>query len=74
MDKKIIKIHTEFIELQQLLKLASIIDNGGEAKYYLNENQVFVNGELESRRGRKIYPNFVVTGKDFEITVLYENK
>lgn len=73
MDKKIIKIHTEFIELQQLLKLASVISNGGEAKFYLASNKVYVNDELENRRGRKIYPGFSVKGKDFEILVENEN-
>ncbi|MBR6287707.1 MAG: RNA-binding S4 domain-containing protein, partial [Acholeplasmatales bacterium] len=33
---------------------------GGEAKFYLAENPVLVNGELENRRGRKLYPKDVI--------------
>ncbi len=53
---KTVKITTEYITLQQLLKMENIISSGGQAKYYLAENEVYVNGELEQRRGRKLYP------------------
>lgn len=52
---KNVKINTEYITLQQLLKMEDIISSGGEAKYYLAENEVIVNNEIESRRGRKLY-------------------
>ena len=48
------KLKTEYIELQQLLKIESYISSGGEAKYFLAENKVYVNDELETRRGRKL--------------------
>ena len=51
-----IRITTEFITLGQLLKLASIISNGGQAKGYLLENEVLVNGTPDQRRGRKLRP------------------
>ena len=51
-----VKITTEYIELQMLLKMQDIITSGGQAKYFLQENDVFVNGELEKRRGKKLYP------------------
>ena len=57
---KIIRIKTEYIELQQLLKMEDYISSGGQAKYYLMENEVYVNGELESRRGRKLRANDVI--------------
>ena len=44
-----------FITLGILLKVTGIIDTGGQAKFYLNENTVLVNGEEENRRGRKLY-------------------
>ncbi len=53
---KIIKIHSEYIELQQLLKMTSLIQTGGEAKFFLANNLVIVNGENENRRGKKLYP------------------
>ncbi len=52
---KKVSIHTEYIELQNVLKLNGIIYTGGEAKMFLKENEVFVNGILENRRGRKLY-------------------
>lgn len=51
-----VKITTEYIELQMLLKMQDIITSGGQAKYFLQENDIFVNGELENRRGKKLYP------------------
>ena len=44
-----------FITLGILLKITGIIDTGGQAKYFLSENAVLVNGEEENRRGRKLY-------------------
>ncbi|MCR4562812.1 MAG: S4 domain-containing protein YaaA [Bacilli bacterium] len=62
-------IKTEYIELGQFLKFVGIIDQGGQAKFYLSENAVKVNGEDESRRGRKLRPGEVVEidEKRFEI-------
>lgn len=50
-----IKIDTPYITLGQLLKRLDVIDSGGQAKYFLQEETVKVNGEVETRRGRKIY-------------------
>jgi len=55
-----IKIKTEFIKLDQLLKLAGIVGNGSDGKYLILEGNVKVNGQLETRRGKKIYPKDVV--------------
>lgn len=72
MNKKTIKIRieTNYVQLQQLFKLADLIDSGGQAKIYLNKNKVLVNGELENRRGRKLYPKDIieVSGNLFEIS------
>ena len=59
-EKRTIKITTPYITLGQLLKLASLIGNGGEAKAYLATHEVLVNGEPDARRGRKLYPGDVV--------------
>jgi len=45
----------EYITLGVLLKIAGIIDTGGQAKFFLSENVVLVNGEEDNRRGRKLY-------------------
>lgn len=48
-------LHTEFITLGQLLKATGVVDYGGEVKSYLADHEVFINGELDVRRGRKLY-------------------
>lgn len=50
------KITTEFIRLEQFLKLCDIASSGGQAKQMIQEGQVRVNGETELRRGRKLRP------------------
>ena len=57
MVPKSIKLRKDepFITLGVLLKIAGIIDTGGQAKFFLAENTVLVNGEEENRRGRKLY-------------------
>ncbi|MEK3880930.1 S4 domain-containing protein YaaA [Paenibacillus sp. FSL H8-0122] len=53
--KKIV-IHSGYIKLDQFLKLADCVSTGGMAKALLQEGHVQVNGEVEERRGRKLYP------------------
>jgi ribosome-associated protein len=60
-----IKISTDTITLGQLLKLANIIDTGGMAKWFLHTHEVYVNGERENRRGRKLKHEDVVEVKDY---------
>lgn len=50
------KITTEYITLQQFMKLSGIVSTGGEAKLKIKEMDIVVNGEKENRRGRKLYP------------------
>ena len=54
------KLKTDYITLGQLLKIVDIISSGGQAKWFLQENDVLINGELDNRRGRKLYPNDLV--------------
>jgi ribosome-associated protein len=49
-----IVIDTEYITLGQFLKLADVIQSGGMAKWFLSEYEVYVNGEQDQRRGRKL--------------------
>lgn len=62
---KEVTISTEVITLGQFLKLAGIIDTGGAVKWFLSEHEVYVNGQPENRRGKKlIHQDEVrVTGK-----------
>lgn len=54
---KKIQIRGEFVKLEQLLKIADVVSSGGEAKSFLLNNKVYINGELDQRRGRKLYKN-----------------
>lgn len=49
-----IKIDEEFITLGQFLKITDAISSGGMAKWFLQEHAVYVNGEVDDRRGRKL--------------------
>ncbi|MFD0919735.1 RNA-binding S4 domain-containing protein [Saccharopolyspora rosea] len=49
-----VQIRDDMIRLGQLLKLAGLVGNGAEAKVLLEEGQVRVNGEVETRRGRQL--------------------
>lgn len=55
-----IRIDTSFITLGQLLKMTDVISSGGMAKWFLEEHTVYLNGEEERRRGKKIYDGDVV--------------
>ena len=56
MESHVIKIHTEFIKLQDLLKFAGAVETGGDAKLIIQEGRVAVNGEICLMRGKKMYP------------------
>lgn len=51
-----IKIETEFIKLDALLKFANLVSSGGEAKLRIAEGEVRVNGEKCTMRGKKLRP------------------
>lgn len=56
-----IKIDTEFIKLDALLKFADLVASGGEAKIRIAEGEVQVNGEICTQRGKKLRPGDTVT-------------
>ena len=53
-DAITVPIHSEYIQLGQLLKLAGFVGSGGEVKTYLMETSIKINGEHDNRRGRKV--------------------
>jgi ribosome-associated protein len=61
----------EYIKLDQFLKLAGVVETGGEAKHLILSGQVLVNRAIETRRGRKLYHGDVVTvdGEDMVVQV-----
>ena len=68
-EKEVIKLKTEFIKLDQLLKWANFVAVGTEAKMFIINGEVKVNGEVEVRRGKKIYSGDIVEFNGEKITV-----
>lgn len=60
---------TEFIKLDQFLKVTDVARSGGDAKLLIRSGEVNVNGEMELRRGRKLYDQDVVTVGEISFTV-----
>jgi len=56
MESVKIKIHTEFIKLQDLMKFANVVETGGDAKLIIQEGRVTVNGDTCTMRGKKMRP------------------
>ena len=56
MESYPIKIHTEYIKLQELLKFAGAVETGGDAKLIIQEGRITVNGAICTMRGKKLRP------------------
>ena len=71
MESHNIKIKTEFIKLQDLLKFAGAVETGGDAKLIIQEGRVQVNGEVCTMRGKKLYPGdrFTFDGMEYLISI-----
>ena len=55
-----LKLKDDFIKLGQALKAAGLVDSGLDAKIVIQDGEVSVNGEVETRRGKKLYDGDVV--------------
>ena len=68
-------ISTEFIKLQDALKFATAVPTGGVATIEIQEGNVFVNGEVCTMRGKKLYPGdrFGFDGQDYLVTIHERN-
>jgi hypothetical protein len=64
-----VKIDTEYIKLDQLLKFSGLADTGGIAKEVIQNGEVLVNGEVETRRGKKIRKEDVVEFRGEKVVV-----
>ena len=71
---KTMTITTEYIKLQDLLKLANVVETGGEAKVVIQEGDVTVNGEVCTMRGRKLRPGDDVCFQGKHYTVTYAGR
>ena len=56
-----VPITTEFIKLQDAMKLANLVESGGEAKLLIQDGEVLVNGEVCTMRGKKLRPGDTFT-------------
>lgn len=63
------KLRDEYIKLEQLLKACDVVSSGGQVKEYLAKVDCFVNGEIETRRGRKIRVGDIVETEGIRIEV-----
>ena len=68
-----ITIRTDFIKLDALLKYASLVASGGEAKLLISDGQVLVNGEVCTMRGKKLRSGDVVELAHQKLRVLHED-
>lgn len=67
---EIIKLRDEFIKLGQALKAVNLVEDGVEAKYVIQDGEVLVNGEPDTRRGRKLYDGDVISYQGEEIKIV----
>lgn len=68
-EMEVIKLRDEFIKLGQALKAAGFVESGVEAKDVIQEGLVTVNGEVDTRRGRKLYDGDIVNFDGDEIKI-----
>lgn len=66
---QIIKLRDEFIKLGQALKAAGLVDSGVEAKEVIMDGNVKVNGEIDTRRGKKLHVGDIVSYNGEEIKI-----
>lgn len=66
-------INSDFIKLDSLLKFASLVGSGGEAKYVIQNNMVSVNNIIFTQRGKKIFDGDIVEFNGNKIKVIHES-
>lgn len=71
LETEVVRVTGEFIRLDQLLKLVGAVDGGGEAKLRIQGGEALVNGEVETRRGRKLRAGDKVTfaGAEYMVSI-----
>lgn len=67
---QVFQLKDEFIKLGQVLKAAGLVGSGVDAKFVIQEGMVTVNGETETRRGKKIYPGDIVEFEGNQVKVV----
>lgn len=67
-----LKANSEFITLGQLIKVLGFVDSGGNVKYFLETEKIFVNDTIEKRRGKKLFNKDIVKINEHVIYVVAE--
>lgn len=65
-----IKLRDEFIKLGQALKAANLVQDGVEAKFVIQDGLVTVNGEVDTRRGKKLYDGDMISYQGEEVKIV----
>lgn len=68
-----IKINTEFIKLDSLLKFSGFAETGSMAKMLVQDGKIKVNGEICTARGKKIRSGDIVSFKNIDLKVIHED-
>jgi S4 domain protein YaaA len=68
------KINSEYITLGKLLKAEAHIGSGGEAKFFLWQNDIFVNDERRTERGKKLYHGDIIKVDQDTYRIVYDPK
>ena len=68
-NSRIIEIKGTFIELYKVLKFENLVQSGGEAKHRVAEGLVTVNGDVETRKRKKIFPGDTVAFDNIVIRI-----
>lgn len=71
-DPQIIEIHQEPVELYKILKFEGLLPSGGEAKHVISEGMVQVNGEVETRKRRKIISGDMIEFNNEIFKIIYQ--
>lgn len=69
-----ILINTEYIKMDQFLKLSDIIGSGGEARNFIRDNRILVNDEPESRRGKKLRIGDIIKINNIEYQIVQDGE
>ena len=72
--KEVVKINTDFIQLQSFLKFKGISETGGQAKEFIQDGIIRVNGEVCTARGKKLRDGDVVSAFGTDYQIINENK
>lgn len=66
----VIRLRDEYIKLGQALKASGLVESGAEAKKVITEGMVCVNGEADTRRGRKLYAGDIINFNGEEVKIV----